>query len=209
MKKPVTYCNSQDDRFAGSAALLVAVTFTSVSLLSLSVGYPARLGSILLLVVSFIVTGLSYTYLTHITGRLRISERGIDYLPEQGGKTSFSWKDLARIRVLPGWLSLYDREGGKVLIFTYGPGKQHTLIRLFSQFTQKCDTRPEIWPGIEPLPRSERAGRKKSGAQKKKRRSGPVGVAAHNEFATNKGKAAATGASRRKTSGREKPGQGG
>ena len=84
MKKPVTYCNSQDDRFAGSAALLVAVTFTSVSLLSLSVGYPARLGSILLLVVSFIVTGLSYTYLTHITGRLRISERGIDYLPEQG-----------------------------------------------------------------------------------------------------------------------------
>lgn len=72
----------------------------------------------------------------------------MEYFPVTGGKTDFRWQELARIKVLPGWLRVYNKQGEKIFSYTYGLGNQHTLIKVIARQLVNRKMRPEIWPDI-------------------------------------------------------------
>jgi hypothetical protein len=112
----------------------------------LAVGYPGRSTIAGLFLSSLFTTALAVRYLRCARGALRISGRGITYLPTDGKPILYPWKELARVTVLPGWLSVYDRDNRRVLSFAYGLGKQHTLHGHMLRQLEGGDARPEIWP---------------------------------------------------------------
>jgi hypothetical protein len=176
VKQPVAFQNSPDVTFVASLAYLGAIAILSLGILLLCLGYPewTTIGGLFLASLSCAV--LSHRYLSRCFGSLHIGPLGMEYFPVAGEKTSFRWRELAHIKVLPGWLRIYDKQGNKVLSYTYGLGKQHTLINVIARQMGKRKMRPVIWPEVVNSPAAKRAGRtggnvaiRKSVPQRKKK----------------------------------------
>lgn len=164
MKQPVSFQNSPDVTFAGSLAYLCAISICSLGVLLLSLGYPEwrTIGGLFL--VSLTCGVLSHCYLSHSLGILHIGSRGMEYFPVTGEKTNFRWQELAHIKVLPGWLWIYNKQGEKIFSYTYGLGKQHALIKAIARQLENRKIRPVIWPDVGNAPSTEATVRKsKSG----------------------------------------------
>lgn len=152
MKQPVTFQNSPDVTFAGSLAYLGAIAIWSLSLLLLCLGYPEWMTIGGLFLASLTSAFLSHHYLSRSFGSLHIGPQGMEYFSVTGERASFRWRDLARIKVLPGWLRIYDKQGKKIFSYTYGLGKQHTLINVIARQMGNRKMRPVIWPVVVSAP---------------------------------------------------------
>lgn len=155
LKQPVFFQNSPDVTFAGSLLYLAAIAICSLGLLLLSLGYPEWRTIVGLFLVSLVCGMLSHGYLSHSFGSLHIGARGMEYYPVTGGKTDFRWQELAHIKVLPGWLRVYNKQGEKIFSYTYGLGKQHTLIKVIAGQLVNRKMRPQIWPDVVSMPASK------------------------------------------------------
>lgn len=152
MKQSAAFRNSPDVVFAGSLAYIGAVTLCSLSILLLCLGYPAWTHIGILFFVSLVAAVLSHRYVRRCFGSLHIGPLGVEHHSVTGEKTSFPWKRLGHIKVLPGWMWLYDKQGNKLFSYTYGLGRQHALINAIAGHTRKRKTRPVIWPALANLP---------------------------------------------------------
>ncbi len=148
MKQPDFFQNSPDVTFAGSLLYLAAIAICSFGFLLLSLGYPEWRTIVGLFLVSLFCGILSHGYLSHSFGSLQISARGMEYYPVTGGKIDFRWQELACIKILPGWLRIYNKQGEKIFSYTYGLGKQHALIKVIARQLVNRKMRPEIWPDV-------------------------------------------------------------
>ncbi len=148
MKQPVAFQNSPDVIFAGWLAYLGAIAAWTLSILLLSLGYPEWITIGSLFLASLASAVLSRHFLSRSFGRLHIGPQGMEYFPIRGAKASFPWQELAQIKVLPGWLRIYDKQGKKIFSYTYGLGKQHALINVIAQQMGNRRLRPTIWPEV-------------------------------------------------------------
>lgn len=184
MKQPVTFQNSPDVTFAGSLAYLGAMAICSLGILLLCLGYPEwmTIGGLFLASLTSVI--LSHHYLSRSFGSLHIGPQGMEYFPVAGEKTSFRWRELGRIKVLPGWLRVYDRQGKKIFSYTYGLGRQHALINAIAKQMGNRKIRPVIWPDVVSTP----AAAKKT-ARKSKKGAGTSNLqGAHKEEENHDGK---------------------
>lgn len=148
LKQPDYFQNSPDVTFAGSLLYLAAIAICSFGFLLLSLGYPEWRTIVVLFLVSLVCGIFSHGYLSHSFGSLQISARGLEYYPVTGEKIDFRWQELAYIKVLPGWLRAYNKQGEKIFSYTYGLGKQHALIKVIARQLVNRKMRPEIWPNV-------------------------------------------------------------
>lgn len=152
VKQPVAFQNSPDVTFAGSLAYLGAIAICSLGILLMCLGYPEWMTIGGLFLASLISVILSHHYLSRSFGSLHIGPQGMEYFPVTGGKASFRWRELAHIKVLPGWLRIYDKQGKKIFSYTYGLGQQHALINVIAKQIGNRKIRPVIWPDVVSAP---------------------------------------------------------
>ena len=167
VKQSVAFQNSPNVTFAGWLAYLGAIALWSLSILLLCLGHPGWITIDGLFLASLSLAVLCQRYLTHSYGSLSIGPQGMEYFSITGEKASFRWQELTQVKVLPGWLRIYDKQGKKIFSYTYSLGRQHALINVITKQIGNRKKRPVIWPDIVSVPTAalkKAIGKSKKGA---------------------------------------------
>lgn len=137
VKKSTTFQNTPNDMFPGVVFLQTAIVLWSISFMLFSMRYPGDLISALILVCSILLGYISYKYLAIGRASLKITGRGVTYVPRRGKPIYYPWRRIGCIRASIGWVWLHDKSGRKLISFSYGICKRRLLLKLFSIYGNK------------------------------------------------------------------------
>ena len=102
VKKSTTFQNTPDDMFPGVAFLQAAIGLCSISFLLFSMRYPGDLISTLILATAVLLGYISSKYLAIGRASLKITSRGVTYVPRKGKPVYYPWRRIGRIRASIG-----------------------------------------------------------------------------------------------------------